>query len=170
MFLIIAASTSRSCSAGAPGLRRRLAASRLTDVTAGSPYPPPQAQKALVRGFGLLRRGGPKLSALWVNDPGGRAVELTNVGGDDAHGAAYALVDATGSVVTGPAGHLRPGESVSIPVHAQLRDGERLRCVWTCTDGRGRTHVWSNDGRHVRLRRREQPDAGAALARMYPDG
>jgi len=138
-------------------------------VTAGSPYPPPQAQKALVRRFGLLRRGAPALSALWVNDPGERSVELTNVGGGDAHDIAYSLVDAAGAVVTGPVGHLRPGESVSVPVHAQLADGMPLRCIWTCTDARGRMHIWSGDGRHVRLRKQEHPDANAALARMYPN-
>ena len=137
-------------------------------MTGGGYYPAPQGQKALVRAFGLLRRDAPDLTAVVVTDPGACLVEIANAGDGDADDVEFALVDRTGAIVTASAGHLERGRSASVSIGAQLPSAESIECVWTCVDRRGRTHVWSHDGRRLRTRGRERLDARAALARMYP--
>lgn len=152
-----------------PSSHRQVSGADCDSVTSGGQYPPPQGQKAVVRALGLIGRGGPNISGVYVSDPGEDAFEFTNAGGGDAHGIEYAVADKAGSVVTGQVGHLRAGESSSVAVYAAVGAQEPIRCVWTCTDNRGRMHIWSYDGRHLRLHKDERLDATASLRRMYPD-
>jgi hypothetical protein len=48
------------------------------------------------------------------------------------------------------------------------RPADDFRCVWTALDDRGRMHVWSYDGRHVRLGRHVALSPDAAFQQMYP--
>lgn len=41
--------------------------------------------------------------------------------------------------------------------------------IWGCRDVDQRLHLWSNDGRHKRLKRGDYPKAADAFSRMYPD-
>ena len=130
-----------------------------------SQWVPPQGQSAVVRSFRWFRRRVPDVAAVLADGSAGTLLELTNAGTGEARALAFALVDDAGAIVTAQAGHLDPGESVTVPVGATLPAGE-VRCVWTCRDGRGVTYVWSYDGR--RARPHDSPDPATALARMYP--
>ncbi|HTZ06545.1 MAG TPA: hypothetical protein VMB53_12475 [Gaiellaceae bacterium] len=130
-----------------------------------SQWVPPQGQSAVVRSFRWFRRRVPNVAGVLAGGATNASLELTNAGTDEARALAVAVVDEAGAVVTAPAGHLHPGESVSVPIDATLARGD-VRCVWTCLDRSGRTHIWSYDGRHVRAH--DRPDPTTALARVYP--
>jgi hypothetical protein len=108
-------------------------------MAAGPLSPPPQAARAFVRWLFGRRRGGPEVTATLVDD----RLELFNGGGDVAVGLRYATEAGSHAV-----GNLEPGQAVDVRVEV----AEPFRCVWTCTDGKGRRRVWSYDGRHRRLR------------------
>jgi YD repeat-containing protein len=107
---------------------------------------PPQGARALVREILRGDRGGAPQVAATLDDADG-TLELLNEGGQTAEGVRVLTRDPDGAIHAHAIGNLAPGATTRARVEATDR------CVWTCTDSRGRTHVWSYDGHHRRLRR-----------------
>jgi hypothetical protein len=127
---------------------------------------PPQAQKAFVRELFRPSRGGPSVSCALVSEhPGEAEIEFANNGGEIAADIRYVIAQAEGSV-TGWVGHLPPDGATTVPLRAPVAV-DPVRCVWMCTDGKRRLHVWSYDGRHKRLGRRRTATDDACFRMMY---
>jgi hypothetical protein len=131
-----------------------------------SPPPPPQAARAFVRQ--LFRTGGgrPRIVATLLDDPNTHAasLEFLNEGGP-ANGV-ECLAEIADRLQHVTVGSLAPGDVTSVALDA-LGDGE-FRCVWACSDEARRTHIWSYDGRHRRLSRRQHLALPDAFRELYP--
>jgi hypothetical protein len=128
---------------------------------------PPQGAKALIGA--LLRRGAGALnvSASIVEEtPGESELEFTNAGGQTAVGLRYVLADADGVLSGGSVGQLAPGVSTTVAVRVTLA-AEVVECVWVCTDSKQRLQVWSYDGRHKRLGKRQAATDQECFRAMY---
>ena len=124
-----------------------------------SPPPPPPAARAFVRQIFRLGPQRPNVIATLLMEADGAALEFVNSGGP-----ADSIAWSTGTA-TGTAGNLAPGETTAVHLYEPV-DGD-FRCVWTARDGRGRMHVWSYDGRHMRQARRHGISPAEAFAEMY---
>jgi hypothetical protein len=109
----------------------------------------------------MFRRGGrkPDVAATALSHADSTEIEFVNSGAP-AHSIAWT----TGSA-GGTAGDLGPGESTSVHSYEPVDDD--FRCVWTALDDRGRMHIWSYDGRHMRLGRGSGVSPAEAFAQMY---
>ena len=134
---------------------------------AGKPPPPPQGAREIVRQFFALRRGAaPRITATLLDEPdtAQSSLEFVNEGGPAVQVRCLVQGDAGAQELT--IGTLAPGTSTVVQLHEPV--GKSIECVWTGLDAKGRLHVWSYDGRHVRLRKGHEVDLPAALAQMYP--
>ena len=128
--------------------------------------PPPQGARAVVRQLFVLGRGmAPRVTATVLDEPdtAQSSLELVNEGGEVTQVRCLVRSDAGTQEVT--VGTLARGMSTVVDVHEPV--GKNIECVWTGLDARGRLHIWSYDGRHVRLRKGEETELPAALERMY---
>ncbi len=128
--------------------------------------PPPQGMREIVRQFFALRRGtAPRVTATLLHEPdtAESSLELVNEGGPVVQVRCLIKGDAGAQEVT--IGTLGPGESTIVQLHEQI--GESIECVWTGLDPQGRLHVWSYEGKHVRLHKGSEIDLPAALEQMY---
>jgi hypothetical protein len=132
-----------------------------------SPPPPPQVGKALVRQL-LNRRAGPKpiVAATLLDHPqeGWSSLEFANEGGPAEDVTCLATV--AGRMQEIAVGSLAPGETKAIRVD-EPPAGE-YRCVWVCSDRRGRRMVSSYDGRQLRMKGRQGVALGDAFRELYP--
>ena len=127
---------------------------------------PPQGAKALVGA--LLRRGSGVLNvsaSLVEETPGESELEFTNAGGETAVDLRYVLADA-GVLSGGSVGQLAPGVSTTLSVGVKLAAGA-VDCVWICDDSKQRSHVWSYDGRHKRLKKQQAATDQECFRLMY---
>src|SRR5689334_22145939 len=131
-----------------------------------SPPPPPQAARALVRQ--LSRSGGrkPVVVATLLDDPDSQAasLEFLNEGGPAS--GVECLVQIVGGIQHVAVGGLATGATESVLV-GPLVKGD-FRCVWACSDRKGRTYIWSYDGQHRRLRRGQRAALQDVFDEMYP--
>jgi hypothetical protein len=128
--------------------------------------PPPQGAREIVRQFFALRRGtAPRVTATVLDEPdtAGSSLEFVNEGGPVVQVRCLIQSDAGAQEVE--IGTLRPGTSTVVQLHEPV--GKSVECVWTGFDARNRLHIWSYDGRHVRLRRGDELELPAALEQMY---
>lgn len=129
----------------------------------GTPAPPPQAAKAFVRQWWGLVPQRPVITATLLESDG--SLEFVNEGGL-AEGLVCLALGANGMHELA-IGSLGPGESKSVQVEPPAEGP--FECVWMCSDARGRTHVGSYDGRHRRLKRREQLVLEDVFRELYGD-
>lgn len=106
------------------------------------------------------------LVATLLDDPdtAEASLEFLNEGGP-ANGV-ECLAQLVGHIQHVAVGSLATGEAKSVAV-GRLPDGD-FRCVWACSDASGRTHIWSYDGRHRRLWRRQRTALQDVFDEMYP--
>jgi hypothetical protein len=133
-----------------------------------SPPPPPQVGKALVRQL-LNRRAGPKpiVAATLLDHPeeGWSSLEFANGGGPAEDVICLATV--AGHLQEIAVGSLAPGETKAIRVD-EPPPGE-YRCVWACSDRKGRRSVSSYDGRQLRMRGQQDLALSDVFRELYPD-
>ena len=119
-----------------------------------SPAPPPQAARAFVRQ--LFRGGGgkPAVVATLLDDPDSHqsSLEFLNEGGPAEEVVCIAKAD--GRMQQVAVGGLGPGEAKSVGLGAPAKSD--FQCVWACSDASGRMHIWSYNGQHRRLKRRQR--------------
>ena len=129
---------------------------------------PPQAARALVR---LVLRGGPmrrpELSCTWLDPtPGTHELSFQNEGGQTAV-ATRCIVSTGDGMHAVLVGDVPPGATVETRVPAAAADGGGpFVCVWSCRDAGGRTHAWSDAGKHKRFRRGQILSDEALVAAM----
>ena len=123
--------------------------------------------REIVRQLFAMRRGtAPRVTATLVDEPdtAEESLELVNEGGPVVQLRCLVQGDRGAQELT--IGTLAPGTSTVVQLHEPV--GESIECVWTGLDTNGLLHVWSYDGRHVRLRKGHEIGLAAALAQMYP--
>jgi hypothetical protein len=99
-------------------------------------------------------------------DAAGSSLELVNDGGEYVQLRCLIQSDAGAQEVT--VGTLATGVSTIVQLHEPV--GKSIECVCIGLDAERRLHIWSYDGRHVRLRPGRVVDLPAALERVYRTG
>jgi hypothetical protein len=92
------------------------------------------------------------------------SLEVVNEGGPACE--VVCLAETLGGPERLTVGSLTRGQAASVRLGAKAAGG--FRCVTTALDAHGRMHVWSYDGRHERLHKRQRLQPEEALVRMYP--
>ena len=131
-----------------------------------SPPPPPQAARALVRQLFSRRGSAPEISAT-LSDDGDSSrgtLEFLNEGGDAAGLAC--MCETTHGLQAFEVGGLSPGGVASVAISG-VGHGD-LRCVWTCSDARGRRYLWTYEGAGHRLRRHDKSELEQLFRSSYP--
>jgi hypothetical protein len=122
--------------------------------------------REIVRQLFALRRGtAPRVTATVLDEPdtAQSSLEVVNEGGQAVQVRCLIRSDAGTQEVT--VGTLARDMSTVVDLHEPV--GKNIECVWTGLDTRDRQHVWSYDGRHVRLRTGHEIALPAALEQMY---
>jgi hypothetical protein len=93
----------------------------------------------------------------------GRRIEFLNEGGGVAVSLRCAMVDASGRLIAHALGNVAPGSATFLAVTST--PAEPFRGVWWCQDARGRTRLWSDEGRRKRVR--DAPTPERAFRALY---
>jgi hypothetical protein len=131
-----------------------------------SPPPPPQAARAFVRQLFASGGGKPVVVVTLLDDPDSLAasLEFLNEGGPAS--GVECLAQVVGRIQHVAVGGLATGAAESVAL-GPLAEGD-FRCVWACSDAKGRKYIWSYDGQHRRLRRGSPAALQDVFDEMYP--